>query len=93
MVEKDHPKLSLRTQCALLGVSRSTLDYERVAVSEEDVSLMRILDEIYLQDPCLGTRRLVTLLERDYGIKVNRKRVRRLRQIMNPGARKSRSWP
>ena len=82
MVEKDHPKLSLRTQCALLGVSRSTLDYERVAVSEEDVSLMRILDEIYLQDPCLGTRRLVTLLERDYGIKVNRKRVRRLRQIM-----------
>jgi putative transposase len=82
LVEKDHPKLSLRTQCALLGVSRSTLDYERVAVSEEDVSLMRILDEIYLQDPCLGTRRLVTLLERDYGIKVNRKRVRRLRQIM-----------
>ena len=82
MVEKDHPKLSLRTQCVLLGVSRSTLDYERVAVSEEDVSLMRILDEIYLKDPCVGTRRLVTLLKRDYGIKVNRKRVRRLRQIM-----------
>ena len=43
---------------------------------------MRILDEIYLKDPCVGTRRLVTLLKRDYGIKVNRKRVRRLRQIM-----------
>jgi putative transposase len=82
LVEKDHPKLSLRTQCALLGVSRSTLDYEPVGVSEEDVSLMRVLDEIYLRDPCLGTRRLVPLLERDYGIKVNRKRVRRLRQIM-----------
>ena len=82
MVEKDHPKLSLRTQCALLGVSRSTLDYERVAMSETDVSLIQILDEIYLKDPCLGTRRLVPLLERDYGIKVNRKRVRRLRQIM-----------
>ena len=82
MVEKDHPKLSLRTQCTLLGVSRSTLDYEPVGVSEEDVSLMRILDEFYLRDPCLGTRRLVTLLGRDYGIMVNRKRVRRLRQTM-----------
>lgn len=82
MVEKDHPKLSLRTQCALLGVSRSTLDYEPVAVSEEDVRLMQILDQIYLRDPCLGTRRLVPLLKRDYGIKANRKRVRRLRQIM-----------
>jgi len=43
---------------------------------------MRILDEIYLRDPCLGTRRLVPLLERDYKLQVNRKRVRRLRQIM-----------
>ena len=82
MVEKNHPKLSLRKQCELLGVSRSTLDYEPVPVSRADVWLMRILDEIYIKDPCLGTRRLVPLLERDYGIKVNRKRVRRLRQIM-----------
>lgn len=82
MVEKNHPKLSLRKQCELLGVSRSTLDYEPVPVSPADVWLMRILDEIYIKDPCLGTRRLVPLLERDYGIKVNRKRVRRLRQIM-----------
>jgi len=43
---------------------------------------MRILDEIYLRDPCLGTRRLVPLLKRDYNLQVNRKRVRRLRQIM-----------
>lgn len=82
LVEKNHPELSLRTQCTLLGVSRSTLDYEPVGVSGEDVRLMRILDEIYLRDPCLGTRRLAPLLERDYGIKANRKRVRRLRQIM-----------
>jgi len=72
----------MRTQCALLGVSRSTLDYKPVAESKEDICLMRLLDEIYLRDPCLGTRRLVTLLERDYGEKVNRKRLRRLRQKM-----------
>ena len=82
LVEKNHPQLSLRTQGALLGVSRSRLDYKPVCVSGEETRLIRILDEIYLRDPCLGTRRLVPLLERDYGMKVNRKRLQRLRQIM-----------
>ena len=63
-------------------MSRSTLDYEMVLESQEDRNLMRILDEIYLIDPCLGTRRLVTLLKRDYGLTENRKRIRRLRQKM-----------
>lgn len=82
MVEKDHPELSIRTQCRLLGVSRSSLDYEPVEESEENRNLMRLLDEIYLKDPCLGTRRLVTVLDRDYKIEVNRKRLRRLRHQM-----------
>ncbi len=51
--------------------------YVPVAESVEDLRLKRLLDEIYLRDPCLGTRRLVTLLERDYGEKVNRKRLQR----------------
>ncbi len=48
----------MRTQCGLLGVTRSTLDYKPVPESAEDARLMRLLDEIYLRDPCLGTRRL-----------------------------------
>lgn len=82
MVEKDHPKLSVRTQCLLLGVSRSSLDYAPVEESEENRKLMRIMDEVYLIDPCIGTRRLVTLLDRDYKMFVNRKRLRRLRHQM-----------
>jgi putative transposase len=82
LVEKNHPRLSLRVQCELLGVARSTLDYKPVPESAGDIRLKRLLDEIYLRDPCLGTRRLVTLLERDYGEKVNRKRLRRLRREM-----------
>lgn len=82
MVEKDHPSLSIRSQCELLGVSRSSLDYEHVPVSAEDLQLMRLMDEIYLIDPCVGTRRLVTLLARDYGVAVNRKRLQRLRREM-----------
>ena len=82
LVEKDHPKLSIRTQCELLGVTRSTLDYQPAPESAEDLRIMRIMDEIYLIDPCIGPRRLVKLLERDHGIIANRKRLQRLRRKM-----------
>ncbi len=72
----------MRRQCELLDVARSSVDYQPVAESEEDRRIKRTLDEIYLIDPCLGSRRLVTVLKRDYGLKVNRKRVQRLRREM-----------
>lgn len=72
----------MRTQCELLGVSRSSLDYVPVAEAEENVRIKRLLDELYLRDPCLGSRRLVTVLERDHGLLVNRKRLQRLRREM-----------
>ena len=79
LVDYKHPKLSLRAQCELLSVSRSSLHYEPVAECPEDLKIKRIMDEIHLRDPCIGTRRIVMLLERDYGLCVNRKRVQRLR--------------
>ena len=82
LVEKTHPKLSMRSQCVLLSIARSSVDYQAEEESEEDRQIKRLLDEIYLKDPTLGSRRLVTVLQRDYGLKVNRKRVRRLRQEM-----------
>ena len=80
LVEKKHPQLSVRTQCKLLGVARSSLTYAAVAESPEDLRIKRLLDEIYLIDPCLGSRRLVTVLDRDYDIQINRKRLQRLRR-------------
>ena len=74
LVEKSHPTLSVRAQCELLGVSRSLLNYQPVEESEEDTRIMRLLDKIYMSDPCVGSRRLVTVLERPncYGhIKLN----------------------
>jgi len=82
LVEKNHPTLSVREQCTLLKVSRTALTYKPVEESAEDVRLMRVMDEIYMKDPCVGSRRLVTVLERDHGVKVNRKRVQRLRRKM-----------
>lgn len=82
LVEKGHPKMSLRKQCKLLALARSSADYQRAGESEVDLQLKRLLDEIYLEDPCLGSRRLVTVLKRDHDRKVNRKRLRRLRREM-----------
>lgn len=82
LVEKKHPVLSMRKQHDLLGVARSTAAYEAVPESEDDLRIKRILDELYLIDPCLGTRRLVTVLDREYSLKVNRKKVQRLRREM-----------
>ena len=82
LVEKNHPKLSMRTQCKLLEVTRSSLDYKPVEEDPEDLRIMRLMDEIYLIDPCIGVRRLVKLLWRDHGLKVNRKRIVRLRRKM-----------
>ena len=50
--------------------------------SESDRLIIRALDEIYLIDPCMGTRRLVVKLREDYGIETNRKHVQRLRREM-----------
>lgn len=82
LVEKTHSKLSVREQCKLLGISRSSLNYKPVEEKAEDVAAMRVMDEIYMKDPCLGSRRLAVLLERDHGVKINRKRVQRLRRKM-----------
>jgi len=72
----------MRRQCELLGVARSSVDYRPAAESKEDLRIKRLLDEYYLIDPCLGTRKLKTILDRENGIKVNRKRLQRLRQEM-----------
>jgi len=82
LVNERDPQLSRRKQCQLLGVARSSVDYQRAAESAEDLELKRLLDEIYLSDPCLGSRRLVTVLQRDHDRKVNRKRLQRLRREM-----------
>ena len=41
----------MRRQCELLGVARSSLDYQPVGESREDLALKRLLDELYLRDP------------------------------------------
>ena len=77
MVDEHHPSLSLVRQCQLLGISRSSLYYQPVGPSEEDLTLLRLIDEQYLKTPFYGSRRMRVHL-RQRGYSVNRKRVQRL---------------
>jgi putative transposase len=65
----------------LVGISRSGLYYEPVPESEANLALMRRLDELHLDHPAYGSRRLTALLRRE-GRPVNRKRVARLLELM-----------
>lgn len=73
----------MRKQSVLLGVARSTITYKPMDEDTEDIRIKRLLGGIYMKDPCLGSRRLVTVLERNYDMKVDRKRVARLRREMD----------
>ena len=81
MIEEEHAELSIRRQCELLGLSRSSFYYEPAGVSAEDLRLMRLIDEQYTARPFYGSRRMVVGLEQQ-GEDVNRKRVQRLMRIM-----------
>ena len=67
-MESDHPELSVRRQCELLGVNRAGLYYEPVGESEENLRLMRLLDEQYTRAPFYGSRRMTAWL-RDQGLR------------------------
>ena len=81
MIEKDHSGLSVVQQCDLLSIHRSGLYYVPCVESEENLAIMRLLDEQYFKTPFYGIRRLTAWLQ-DQGYNVNRKRVKRLMGIM-----------
>ena len=81
LIEVGHPALSVRRQCELLGLSRSSLYYEPAGETVENLRLMRRIDEQYTARPFYGSRRMTRwLIER--GEEVNRKRVQRLMRAM-----------
>ena len=81
LIDPDHESLSIRRQCELLGLPRSTLYYEPATETTENLHLMRLLDEHYLKMPFYGSRRMTAWLQAE-GHAVNRKRVQRLMGIM-----------
>lgn len=80
MIEKGID-ISLCRQCDLLRIHRSGLYYVPVPETDENLHLMRLIDERYYKTPFYGIRRL-TVWVRQQGYNVNRKRVGRLMGIV-----------
>jgi putative transposase len=80
-VKKDHPDLSVRRQCSLLSLARSTLYYQPRGESAENLKFMEIIDRQFLETPWYGARQMARHMQRQ-GHKCGRHRVRRLMKLM-----------
>lgn len=81
MIEPHHPRLTIRRQCELVGISRSAFYAPAAAETPLNLSLMRLIDEQFLETPWYGSRQLARHLRR-HGHTVGRKRIRRLMRKM-----------
>src|SRR5262249_46646900 len=98
LIEVGHPELSVRRQCRLLGLNRSSLYYKPAGETPENLPLMRLIDEQYTAYPFYGSRRMTKWLTQQ-GEVVNRQRVQRLMRLMGleavypkPRAECGREW-
>jgi putative transposase len=85
LLDLDHGKLSIRRQCALLGVARSSVYRQQQPANDNDLPVMRRLDELFIAWPFLGSRRMAAML-RSEGQCISRKRVQRLMRKMDIAA-------
>lgn len=85
LIEPDHGLLSIRRQCELLGLPRSTYYLEPASESPENLMLMRLIDEQHLERPHMGRKSMTQWLNLQ-GYNVNIKRVRRLMDLMDLAA-------
>jgi len=74
--------LSIRRQCDLLDVCRSLFYYQPKGEPEENLRLMREIDELHMEDPAAGSRRMKSYLKRRGYERLSRGRVSRLMKLM-----------
>ena len=82
-IECSNEKLSIRRQCELLELSRSKFYSSRkqAAAKGSDLELMALIDKLYTERPCLGSRQMKRALE-SHGYRVNRKKIQRIMRFM-----------
>ena len=84
-LDRDHPLLSVRRQCAMLGIARSGVYRLPRPANDDDLKLLRRIDELFIRWPFLGSRRMTAMLRAE-GEAINRKRVQRLMRRMGIAA-------
>lgn len=80
MIDREH-KLSLTQQSRILELSRSSLYYKAVPISDQDMELMRLIDELHLKYPYMGSRSIRDQLQ-DMGHQTGRQHIRTLMKKM-----------
>ena len=85
LVDRNNGELSIRRQCKLLSVARSGLYRPPMPANDDELALMRRIDELFTAWPFLGSRRIAVML-RGEGWSINRKRVQRLMRQMGIAA-------
>lgn len=81
MVDQGHASLSIRSQCRLLSISRSSYYFYPKGESSENLVFMKRIDDLYLLHPYYGSRRMTYVLRQE-GFGVSRHRVQRLMRLM-----------
>jgi putative transposase len=82
MIEPKHPELSIRRQCELVGLNRSTYYWQPAGETALNLALMEQIDKEYTRTPFYGYRKMTVRLVQKYGYEINHKRVARLMQKM-----------
>jgi putative transposase len=81
LIDQEHEHISIVRQCELLELSRSSYYYEPCPESAENLALMRLIDQQYLETPFYGSRRMAAHFQVK-GHTVNHKRMKRLMRLM-----------
>ena len=81
MIEPGHEELTIKRQCELIGLARSMWYYEPKPMDPEDLKIMRLLDEKYLERPYFGIRRMTDWITKSLKKAINHKRVARLLRL------------
>ena len=98
MIEPNHPTLSIRRQCDLIGLNRSTFYWQPAGESPLNLALMALIDKEYTRAPFYGYRKMNARLNQQPDYHVNHKRVARLMakmglQAICPGPKTTVSHP
>ena len=82
LIDKSSKSISIRHQCELLDVCRSSLYYNPLGENQENLTIMNLMDKHILVEPTAGVYTMQSMLL-EHGIKASYERVRRLMRKAN----------
>ncbi len=84
LVDRNDKTITVKRQCELLAINRTSVYREPVLkqLNDEELRIRRWIDRIHTDEPTWGYRTITTVLRRDHGIRINRKRTRRIMRDM-----------